>query len=33
MRAGDCMACGSCIDACPTRALSFTLGRVGKPKE
>lgn len=33
VRAGDCMACGSCIDACPTRALSFTLGRVGKPKE
>lgn len=30
VRAGDCMACGSCIDACPTRALSFTLGRVGK---
>lgn len=33
VRAGDCMACGSCIDACPTRALSFTLGRVGEPKE
>ncbi|WP_302396143.1 4Fe-4S binding protein [Eggerthella sinensis] len=33
VRAGDCMACGSCIDACPTRALSFTLGRMGKPKE
>lgn len=33
VRAGDCMACGSCIDACPTRALSFTLGRGGKPKE
>ena len=33
VRAGDCMACGSCIDACPTRALSFSLGRVGKPKE
>ena len=30
VRAGDCMTCGSCIDACPTRALSFTLGRVGK---
>lgn len=26
IRAGDCMACGSCIDACPTKALSFTLG-------
>ena len=25
------MACGSCIDACPTRALSFTLGRASKP--
>ncbi|MRX81239.1 4Fe-4S binding protein [Eggerthella guodeyinii] len=32
VRAGDCMACGSCIDACPTRALSFTLGRTAKPK-
>lgn len=32
VRAGDCMACGSCIDACPTRALSFTLGRKAKPK-
>ena len=31
VRAGDCMACGSCIDACPTRALSFTLGRASKP--
>lgn len=27
VRAGDCMACGSCIDACPTQALSFGLGR------
>ena len=27
VRSGDCMACGSCIDACPTRALSFGLGR------
>lgn len=27
VRAGDCMACGSCIDACPTHALSFGLGR------
>lgn len=32
VRAGDCMACGSCIDACPTRALSFTLGRGAKPQ-
>ena len=31
VRAGDCMACGSCIDARPTRALSFTLGRASKP--
>lgn len=27
VRAGDCMACGSCIDSCPTGALSFKLGR------
>lgn len=27
VRAGDCMICGSCIDACPADALSFTLGR------
>lgn len=33
VRAGDCMACGSCIDACPTHALSFTLGRSSKAKE
>lgn len=26
VRAGDCMACGSCVDACPTRALSLGLG-------
>lgn len=31
VRAGDCMACGSCIDVCPTRALSFKLGRAAKP--
>lgn len=31
VRAGDCMACGSCIDACPTRALSFCAGRSAKP--
>lgn len=31
VRAGDCMACGSCVDACPTHALSFSLGRAAKP--
>lgn len=31
VRAGDCMACGSCVDACPTRALSFQLGRTARP--
>jgi ferredoxin-type protein NapH len=24
--AGDCMACGACIDMCPTKALSFGVG-------
>lgn len=27
VRAGDCMACGACVDACPTEALRFQLGR------
>lgn len=27
VRAGDCMACGACIDVCPTRALSFGIGK------
>lgn len=31
VRAGDCMVCGKCIDACPTRALSYTVGRRRKP--
>lgn len=30
VRAGDCMACGSCVDACPTRALSLGLGKGAK---
>lgn len=28
VRAGDCMACGACVDSCPTRALRFRLGRL-----
>lgn len=31
VRAGDCMACGSCVDVCPTKALAFGLGRSAKP--
>lgn len=27
VRAGDCLACGACVDACPTNALSFGIGR------
>lgn len=27
VRAGDCMACGKCVEACPTAALSLKLGR------
>lgn len=30
VRAGDCMACGKCVDSCPTKALTFTLGRPGR---
>ncbi|WP_139653125.1 NapH/MauN family ferredoxin-type protein [Raoultibacter phocaeensis] len=26
VRAGDCMACGNCIDSCPTKALSLHVG-------
>lgn len=32
VRAGDCMACGSCVDACPTRALALGLGRRDETK-
>lgn len=27
VRAGDCMLCGKCIEACPTKALSIKIGR------
>ena len=27
VRAGDCMLCGKCIEACPVHALSITAGR------
>ena len=30
VRAGDCMACGAGVAACPTHALAFGLGRGGK---
>lgn len=33
VRAGDCMACGSCVEACPTKALAMKAGRPGKPKD
>ena len=31
VRAGDCMLCGKCVEACPAGALAVKLGRVGKP--
>ena len=27
VRAGDCMACGACVESCPTKALSMGIGR------
>ena len=27
VRAGDCMACGKCVETCPTAALSLKIGR------
>lgn len=27
VKAGDCMLCGKCVDACPTKALTIGLGR------
>ncbi|MEC4273558.1 4Fe-4S binding protein [Adlercreutzia sp. R25] len=30
VRAGDCMACGACVDACPASALRFRPGRSGR---
>ena len=32
VRAGDCMACGKCVEACPTGALSLKFGRTPKPE-
>ena len=32
VRAGDCMACGKCVEACPTGALCLKLGRTGREK-
>lgn len=31
VRAGDCMLCGKCVEACPRGALRFGLGRGAKP--
>lgn len=32
VRAGDCMACGKCVEACPTGALNLKLGRTTRKK-
>lgn len=32
VRAGDCMLCGKCVEACPTQALSIKPGRTSKPE-
>lgn len=32
VRAGDCMACGACVDVCPTSALRFRFGAPAVPK-
>ena len=32
VRAGDCMLCGKCVEACPVAALSIKLGRLAKPE-
>lgn len=29
----DCFACGTCVEACPTQAVSFHIGRRAKPPE
>ncbi len=33
IRSGECSRCGSCIDACPTRALKFSIFKTVEKKE
>ena len=33
VRAGDCMLCGKCVEACPATALAIKLGRVSTSEE
>ena len=33
VRAGDCMLCGKCIEACPVNALSLSVGRSSSEKQ